>query len=141
MSDRDHRALYRAVADLYTQNIDQGFLSTLGPGFLNLLYRAIDENPERALIVAYEDGAVCGFIAGTVNLQQVYLGLLRRCPALVVARKRSDPSKNRLLRMKNQCLTSALAQKPRGGLNAYCGACPVACDAEPAAAHRRDPAL
>jgi ribosomal protein S18 acetylase RimI-like enzyme len=85
MSDQDRRAIYRAVADLHTQSIDQGFLSTLGPGFLSLLYGAIDESPESALIVAYEDGAVCGFIAGTVNLKQVYLGLLRRWPALVVA--------------------------------------------------------
>lgn len=85
MSDQDRRAIYRAVADLHTQNIDQGFLSTLGPGFLSLLYQAIDESPESALIVAYEDGAVCGFIAGTLNLKQVYRGLLRRWPALIVA--------------------------------------------------------
>jgi ribosomal protein S18 acetylase RimI-like enzyme len=85
MSDHDRRAIYRAVADLHMQNIDQGFLSTLGPGFLSLLYRAIDESPESALIVAYEEGAVCGFIAGTVNLKKVYRGLLHRWPALVVA--------------------------------------------------------
>lgn len=48
MSDQERRAIYRAVADLHTQNIDQGFLSTLGPGFLSLLYQAIDKNPESA---------------------------------------------------------------------------------------------
>jgi hypothetical protein len=87
------------VADLHTQNIDQGFLSTLGPGFLSLLYRAIDENPESTLIVAYEDGAVCGFIAGTVNLKQVYRGLLRRWPALVVALAPSLVMPSRLWRI------------------------------------------
>ncbi|MBK5965864.1 hypothetical protein CCR95_17720 [Thiocystis minor] len=85
MPDQDRRSICRAVADLHARTIEQGFLSTLGPGFLSLLYQAINENPESALIVAYEDGAVCGFIAGTLNLKQVYRGLLRRWPALFVA--------------------------------------------------------
>lgn len=68
---------YRRVAQLHAENIDQGFLSTLGPRFLSLLYRAIDESPDSVLIVTREGVQVVGFVAGTLDMGQVYRRLLR----------------------------------------------------------------
>ena len=76
---------YRTVARLHAENIDQGFLPGLGLDFLTLLYQAIDDDPESALILAYTEGQVCGFIAGSLRLKSVYRGLLRRWPALLRA--------------------------------------------------------
>ena len=72
---------YRCVAKLHAASIDQGFLSTLGPRFLALLYRAIDESPDSVLILAREDDQVVGFVAGTLDMGPVYRGLLRHCRA------------------------------------------------------------
>ncbi|WP_369666733.1 GNAT family N-acetyltransferase [Thioalkalicoccus limnaeus] len=85
MSRQDSRLRYRAVARLHAENIDQGFLPILGQDFLALLYQAIDESPDSALILAEEEGQVCGFIAGALDLKPVYRGLLRRWPALFLS--------------------------------------------------------
>lgn len=77
---------YRQVATLHSTNIDQGFLSTLGPSFLTLVYRAIDEAPSGALIVEEDkNGRVLGFVAGGVGLRAIYLRLLRRPVQLSMA--------------------------------------------------------
>ncbi len=80
--DAIRQADYRRVAQLHAENIDQGFLSTLGPDFLSLLYQAIDECPDACLLLAREGDRVVGFVAGTLNMDQVYRQLLRHWLAL-----------------------------------------------------------
>ena len=70
------------VAQLHAANIDQGFLSTLGPRFLSLIYQAIDECPEACLLLAREGDQVVGFVAGTLNMGPVYRQLRRHWLAL-----------------------------------------------------------
>ena len=74
--------LHHQVAALHADNIAQGFLSTLGVGFLALLYRAIDEAPGSVLLVESRGGRAVGFIAGTTSLPAVYRRMLRRPFAL-----------------------------------------------------------
>jgi hypothetical protein len=80
--DASRQADYQRVAQLHAANIDQGFLSTLGPRFLRLLYQAIDECPGACLLLAREGGQVVGFVAGTLNMGPVYRRLLRHWLAL-----------------------------------------------------------
>ncbi|MBK8637503.1 MAG: GNAT family N-acetyltransferase [Chromatiaceae bacterium] len=80
--DAIRQADYRRVAQLHADTIDQGFLSTLGPRFLSLLYQAIDECPDACLLLAREGERVVGFVAGTLNMGQVYRHLLRHWLAL-----------------------------------------------------------
>jgi ribosomal protein S18 acetylase RimI-like enzyme len=68
----------REVALLHAAAIDRGFLSSLGPRFLEEMYRAIDAAPESFLLVEQRDGRVAGFIAGSRDLARVRKGLLRR---------------------------------------------------------------
>ena len=80
--DASRQADYQRVAQLHAANIDQGFLSTLGPRFLRLLYQAIDECPEACLLLAREGDQVVGFVAGTLNMGPVYRRLRRHWLAL-----------------------------------------------------------
>ncbi len=68
----------RAVADLHIQGIDTGFLSSLGPGFLSVLYRAMIQDPDSAVLVAERDGVVVGFVAGTLDTGRFYRRFARR---------------------------------------------------------------
>jgi len=80
--DATSQADYRRVGQLHAAMIDQGFLSTLGPRFLSLLYQAIDECPDACLLLARDGERVVGFVAGTLNMGQVYRQLLRHWLAL-----------------------------------------------------------
>lgn len=51
MSKRYSSVVYHKVARLHCEHINQGFLATLGPPFLALLYEAIDQGEDSALIV------------------------------------------------------------------------------------------
>ena len=79
--------------------IDQGFLSTLGPRFLRLLYQAIDECPEACLLLAREGDQVVGFVAGALNMGPVYRRLRRHWPALGLSLALSLPIPRRLWRI------------------------------------------
>lgn len=81
----DRAAVYRQVAALHTANLDQGFLSTLGTGFLALMYRAIDEAPGSVLIWEEDAGRVVGFVSGGRGMGAIYRMMLRRPVALAVA--------------------------------------------------------
>ena len=71
--------VYRQVARLHAANLDQGFLSSLGVGFLTELYRAIDRCPQSVLIVKTEQGKVVGFVTGLAGpMTLVYKHLMRR---------------------------------------------------------------
>ena len=46
--------IYNDVANLHIKTMKEGFLPTLGPKFLTLMYRCIDE-AEPTLIVEYDE--------------------------------------------------------------------------------------
>lgn len=68
----------RAIAQLHTRMIGTGFLSSLGPGFLTILYSALIDSPVGKVIVAESDGIAVGFIAGTADTGAFYREFLRR---------------------------------------------------------------
>lgn len=68
----------RAVANLHTGVIDTGFLSALGPSFLDLLYRSLIRSSNGEVFVAELDGAVVGFVAGTEETGAFYREFMRR---------------------------------------------------------------
>lgn len=68
---------YRQVARLHVRCLDQGFLATLGEGFLALMYEAIDRADGATLLVAEEDGRVQGFITGGVGMGPIYRRMMR----------------------------------------------------------------
>lgn len=76
---------YHKVARLHCQYINQGFLATLGPSFLALLYEAIDKDKDSVLIVKEVDGDVVGFVSGAASLRPIYIQLLRRPFSLFAA--------------------------------------------------------
>lgn len=67
----------KAIAELHKGSIGSGFLSTLGAGFLALLYRALIESDEAAVFVVESEGVVVGFIAGTVDTSAFYKTFVR----------------------------------------------------------------
>jgi ribosomal protein S18 acetylase RimI-like enzyme len=67
-----------AVAQLHVEAIAEGFLSRLGTKFLRRLYRRILREPGSFLIVADDDGAVAGFVAGSVSLSRLYRSFVVR---------------------------------------------------------------
>lgn len=76
----------RAIADLHMRGIGTGFLSSLGPGFLSVLYRAMIQDPDSAVLVADRDGDVVGFVAGTADTGRFYRRFARRyAPAAGIA--------------------------------------------------------
>lgn len=78
-------AVYQKVAQLHCEHIDQGFLATLGPSFLSLLYEAIDKDKSSVLIAKEVDGEVIGFVSGAVSLRSIYKQLLYRPFSLFIA--------------------------------------------------------
>ena len=71
------RERYRQVARLHVRCLDQGFLATLGEGFLALMYEAIDTAGDATLLVAEADGQVQGFVTGGVGMGAIYRRMLR----------------------------------------------------------------
>jgi len=69
--------VYMAVANLHAENINQGFLPSIGTRFLYELYRCIGEHPETFLIAEEDEGTVVGFIAGTTGKRALPSVLLR----------------------------------------------------------------
>jgi glycosyltransferase involved in cell wall biosynthesis/ribosomal protein S18 acetylase RimI-like enzyme len=67
-----------AIAQLHARTISTGFLSSLGPRFLRLLYRALVSGPDTVVLVAVSDEVVVGFIAGTRDTGAFYRDFLRR---------------------------------------------------------------
>jgi ribosomal protein S18 acetylase RimI-like enzyme len=73
---------YRSVAELHIANINQGFLSTLGVGFVSLMYRAIDEGDDSVLLTVRVNEQVVGFVAGATGMRPIYIRMLRYWPQL-----------------------------------------------------------
>lgn len=78
---------YRTVASLHCDNINQGFLATLGVPFLTLLYEAIDKDSESVLLVERVDRRVVGFVTGTRGLARIYKQLLLKPLRLIYSLK------------------------------------------------------
>ena len=78
---------YRKVASLHCDNINQGFLATLGVPFLTLLYEAIDKDNESVLLVERVDHKVVGFVTGTRGLGRIYKQLLLKPLRLIYSLK------------------------------------------------------
>src|SRR5580704_16618563 len=60
------------VADLHEEEINEGFLASLGPRFLRRLYARIVESPHGFLLVACDPGpgSVIGFVAGATSVRR-----------------------------------------------------------------------
>lgn len=72
----ERRDLYQQVARLHIDNINQGFLATLGIGFVSLMYQAIDEAHDSVLLVEERDGCVAGFVSGGCGMGAIYKRML-----------------------------------------------------------------
>lgn len=68
----------RRVAELHVDRIGEGFLATLGPTFLRLLYRRAVLSPHAFVLVAREDELIVGFVAGAADLKRFYRSFLVR---------------------------------------------------------------
>lgn len=71
------RHRYQQVAQLHVRCLDRGFLATLGQGFLELMYEAIDAAPGAMLLTAERNGRVAGFITGGTGMRPIYAQMLR----------------------------------------------------------------
>lgn len=60
------------AARLHAEQIGEGFLSSLGPRFLSLLYRRVVRGTGSFLLVAEEDGTVVGHAAATEDVGGLY---------------------------------------------------------------------
>jgi ribosomal protein S18 acetylase RimI-like enzyme len=67
-----------AVAELHVARISEGFLSSLGAGFLRRLYRRVVASPEGFVLVAVADGRTVGFAAGVTDVGRLYREFLLR---------------------------------------------------------------
>ncbi len=68
----------RRVAELHATRITTGFLTRLGPRFLQLLYRRAATSPHAFVLVAEERELVAGFVAGASHLGRFYRSFLLR---------------------------------------------------------------
>ncbi len=78
-------SLYRQVARLHMEGINQGFLPQLGLQFMTLLYEAIDRCPDSVLLVEVDGEKVLGFVAGAASMKPIYRQLLRSFFPLLLA--------------------------------------------------------
>lgn len=78
---------YQQVAQLHIEGLDQGFLATLGKGFLTLLYRSIDECTESVLFIEPDNGAeeVQGFVSGSTGMRPIYRQMMKHPLDLLMA--------------------------------------------------------
>jgi ribosomal protein S18 acetylase RimI-like enzyme len=70
------------AAGLHVEQISEGFLSLLGTGFLQRLYRRIRVHPHSFLLMADAQGTPVGFIAGSTDVAGLYRSFLWRDGAL-----------------------------------------------------------
>lgn len=75
--------VWQQVARLHVDNLDQGFLATLGPRFLTLMYRAIDECDSSVLLIEQRNEHVIGFVCGAHSMGPIYRQMLRHWQRLI----------------------------------------------------------
>jgi ribosomal protein S18 acetylase RimI-like enzyme len=61
-----------ALAKLHRDALPDAFLSGLGSGFLQVLYRALATDTESVAVVAERDGAIVGFVTGVPSVRRFY---------------------------------------------------------------------
>ncbi|MDA8768187.1 hypothetical protein N9N20_08495, partial [Planktomarina temperata] len=105
--------IYRQVAQIHIENINQGFLPTLGEGFLTLMYQAIDESPSSTLIVEKYDEQVVGFVAGGSSFNHIYRQMFRYLPRLLYTLSPAILSPSAILKI-FQVVSHTNAKKPKG---------------------------
>ena len=75
---------YKQVAQIHSTCIDLGFLSSLGPRFLALLYESIDADEKSILILEKKQDKVIGFVAGGRSMKSIYRKMLSRLPRVFI---------------------------------------------------------
>ena len=69
---------YLQIANLHIANLNQSFLTSLGPKFLSEIYRGIDNSESCSLIYEVVDGEIVGFVAGGTSLGPIYKAMFPR---------------------------------------------------------------
>jgi len=69
---------FAALAGLHSSQIDSGFLPSLGPRFMRVLYRALLEWPDAAVFVVDDESGPVGFVAGVTDVGAFYRFFARR---------------------------------------------------------------
>jgi ribosomal protein S18 acetylase RimI-like enzyme len=110
--------IYQQVAQIHIENINQGFLSTLGEGFLTLMYQAIDESPSSTLIVEKYDEKVVGFVAGGSSFNHIYREMFRHLPRLLYTLSPAFLRPSTILKI-FKIVSYTNAEKPLGTLSHY----------------------
>lgn len=77
--------VYSDVAKLHIKTMEAGFLPTLGPKFLTLMYRCIDEAEFSTLIVEYKDNTLAGFVSGTLGTSSLYREMMNHPLTLLLS--------------------------------------------------------
>ena len=67
-----NNSMYIEVAQLHINSMENGFLPTIGVGFLSLLYKCIDESDSAVLIVKYNNKKMVGFVSATNGTSSIY---------------------------------------------------------------------
>jgi ribosomal protein S18 acetylase RimI-like enzyme len=116
--DASDRQVFRRVAELHVSCIDQGFLSTLGPRVLALMYEAIDEADGSVLILSRNGDAIVGFVSGTTSMRNVYLRMIAKWPRLLCAIAPALLSITQLKRMMETVRHSAAGERSQEGAQA-----------------------
>ena len=70
--------VFRELARLHSEEIEGGFLTSLGPRVLAKLYEGICSSPDAFIYTASVDGRIVGFLCGSTNTRRVYKHVLRR---------------------------------------------------------------
>jgi ribosomal protein S18 acetylase RimI-like enzyme len=88
----------RYAAKLHIQDIDTGFISSLGIDFVTALYEAIAQSKASFGFVAEEEDRVLGFVAFTTDLNKLYKSVILKKGlrfALLLAGKMFSPKQIR----------------------------------------------
>ncbi|MDB4871646.1 MAG: putative glycosyltransferase [Gemmatimonadales bacterium] len=85
----------QGIAELHVSEIPGGFLSSLGPKLLRLIFETMAKHPECVLIAARDrtTARIVGFVAGTTNAGALYRSFVRKeglRATLIVARQLSS---------------------------------------------------
>ncbi len=69
---------YLEISQIHLNEINFGFLSSLGESFLALMYECIDASDKSTLIVVKKNKKIIGFISGTYSIRSIYVQFLLR---------------------------------------------------------------
>lgn len=78
LSTNESLAVFASMARMHTEEIGQGFLTSLGTPLLERLYRAIETCPQAFILVASAEGHLIGFLCASLNTRDVYRHVIIR---------------------------------------------------------------